>query len=97
MNANKEEGTTDSSRLLPLSGMRRAMENRRFDEEGFPTVRQARPELINSEEILDRIEEVTRNTLVTLPASAKRSGDGSTPQPGIPICYTPKRVQKTKF
>ena len=38
MDANKEELTTDSSRLLPLSRMRRGRENRGFYEEGFSTV-----------------------------------------------------------
>ncbi len=37
MDANKEEGTTVSSRLLPLSRVRRARENRGFYEEGFST------------------------------------------------------------
>ena len=46
-------------------------------KDGLATVRQVHPELINSEEILDRIEKVTRNTLVTLHASAKQSVDGS--------------------
>ncbi len=47
----------------------RIRENRGFDKEGFPTVRQSEPELVNSEDILDRVEKETRNTLVTLSRS----------------------------